>query len=375
MDFATLHSPEPEAAPPSPRSIADNDPSKFRFKRRSSIKVGGAAAVPDADDTAVFAMAFSDDSRFLAAGCGDGSLRVFNSVGRLSYVMNTESRSKLPATCVRFRPPSSQASAATKNVLVVASAEGTVSHYHLTTQKLLHTIEERDNQVLALQYRPDGEAFATAGRDGKVRVYDENTKTLVSILSDGASRAIAGHSSRVFALKYKPNDTNLLLSGGWDNQVLMWDMRVGQAVRSIYGPHLCGDALDVRGDRVLTGSWRPHDALQLWDFGTGELLQNVPWTREAAGGEAAGEDGAASAPAPEPEMLYCASFSPDGNFIAAGGSGTCEGKLFDANNEFRAVDRQFMGDKGVYSLAFAPNGRKLALAGGSRNIAMLDLAA
>lgn len=356
MDFQALHAPPAaDAAPPSPRA-ADNDPAAFRFKRRSSIKVNAAKELEDA---AVFTMSFSPDSRFLAAGCGDGSVRVFNSVGRLSYVMNAESRSKLPATCLRFRPTS--AAAQTKNVLVVASADGSLSHYHLTTQKKLYTIEEKDNQIYSVEFSGDGEHFATAGRDCKVRVYDENTKTLVSCMSDGATRDVAGHSNRVYALKYKPDDPNVLLSGGWDNQVLMWDVRSGQAVRSIYGPHLCGEALDVYNDQVLTGSWRPKDALQLWDYGSGKLVRNVAWAADS-------ED-----TAPPPEMLYAASFSADGKFIAAGGSGTNEGKLFDVHNDYKAVDRQYMGEKGVYCLAFAGNGRKLAFAGGSKNVAMLDL--
>ncbi len=33
-----------------------------------------------------------------------------------------------------------------------------------------------------------------------------------------------------------------------------------------------------------------------------------------------------------PEMLYAAAFSPDGKYIAAGGCGTNEGKLFDTED-------------------------------------------
>lgn len=49
--------------------------------------------------------------------------------------------------------------------------------------------------------------------------------------------------------------TKVLLTGGWDNTVQFWDMRVGHSVRSIFGPHLSGDSLDVCGDEILTGSW------------------------------------------------------------------------------------------------------------------------
>lgn len=43
-------------------------------------------------------------------------------------------------------------------------------------------------------------------------------------------------------------------AGGWDNTVQVWDVRVGYAVRSIYGPHICGDSLDLDGNTIVTGT-------------------------------------------------------------------------------------------------------------------------
>jgi COMPASS component SWD3 len=56
-----------------------------------------------------------------------------------------------------------------------------------------------------------------------------------------------GHSNRVFSIKFNPDDENILLSGGWDNTVQIWDIRAGASVRSIFGPHICGDAMDIYG--------------------------------------------------------------------------------------------------------------------------------
>jgi hypothetical protein len=56
-----------------------------------------------------------------------------------------------------------------------------------------------------------------------------------------------GHSNRVFSCKFMPSDQNMILTGGWDNTVQFWDIRVGAAVRSLYGPHICGDSLDICG--------------------------------------------------------------------------------------------------------------------------------
>ena len=37
----------------------------------------------------------------------------------------------------------------------------------------------------------------------------------------------------------------------------VWDTRAETAILSFYGPHVCGDALDLVGNTLLTGSWRP----------------------------------------------------------------------------------------------------------------------
>ena len=97
---------------------------------------------------------------------------------------------------------------------------------------------------------------------------------------EGGGTGEPGHSNRVFALKFDKDDENMLLSGGWDNKVKIWDIRMGAAVRSIYGPYICGDALDIHDGYVLTGSWRGDKQLQMWDVGTSELVDDLSWNKE-----------------------------------------------------------------------------------------------
>ena len=35
------------------------------------------------------------------------------------------------------------------------------------------------------------------------------------------------------------------ISGGWDDTVQFWDRREPHAVRRIFGPHICGQAIDI----------------------------------------------------------------------------------------------------------------------------------
>jgi hypothetical protein len=43
----------------------------------------------------------------------------------------------------------------------------------------------------------------------------------------------------------------------------------------IFGPHIAGESLSFSEDTIATGSWRPDDPLQIWDFGTAKLVKNV----------------------------------------------------------------------------------------------------
>ena len=88
-------------------------------------------------------------------------------------------------------------------------------------------------------------------------------------------------------MKFHPADPHVLLSAGWDNTVCVWDTRLRSgAVRSIHGPHVCGDALDVEpsgGAEVLTGAYSSEDQLQVWDLGSGALIQTLAWGPPSSG--------------------------------------------------------------------------------------------
>ena len=219
----------------------------------------------------VFVTRFSPDGGLLAAGCGDGAVRVFHTeTGRLSYNLNVTSANGLPTTAIAFRPTTGASK--TRNVLLAVNSDGSVQHWHVTSGRCLHEIRDENNPLLTVDYNPDGSKFATAGRDSCIRIYDEATKTEISTMKGGMMSTqkpldvSLGHSNRVFSLKFCPFDDNFVVSGGWDNTVQIWDTRVDMAVRSFYGPHICGDAVDLKDGMVLTGSWRQDHQLQLWAY-------------------------------------------------------------------------------------------------------------
>ncbi|GMH82792.1 hypothetical protein TrST_g4742 [Triparma strigata] len=316
----------------------------------------------------VFAIKFNPDGKFLAACCGDGAIRVFNSeTGRMAYNLQRGSAVALPSTAVKFRPDVE--SVKTKNVLVSADALGNVEHWHMTSGKCLHSFKEEDNQIFALDFRPDATQFATAGKDTAIRIYDEQTKQQVVKMERGLGfgpSAAPGHSNRVFAVKFHHNDPNVLISGGWDNTIQVWDCRAGKAQRSIFGPHLCGEAIDLQGDVILTGSHRADDPLELWDFGSGEKISTVKIF----------DDGRS-----EPSQLYSAQFAKASlsgyeekpRLIACGSSGVNEARVYDMENGNCCVGVVGGMTRAVFATDWSPKANKLAVAGGDASIRFVNV--
>ncbi len=158
----------------------------------------------------------------------------------------------------------------------------------------------------------------------------------------------AGHVNRVFALKFSPSDSNLIMTGGWDNTVQVWDTRCTHAIRSIFGPHICGDALDFCNNQILTGSWRPEQPLQLWEFGTGKLIHDVPWTVPEGS---------------QPCLLYATQFNRNGGeFFAAAGSGANELRIFNSKT-LKVVGEAGGFKRGIYALDYSPDGKSICIGG------------
>jgi COMPASS component SWD3 len=244
--------------------------------------------------------------------------------------------SDYPITCLRWKNSPDQKS---KNILVSVSADGKITHWHTYSGKTLHTMEEKDNPIMCLDFNQDGTQFATGGTDKKVRLYDDNTKTLLRTMKPGDFNH-PGHSNRIFSINFNKENSNLLASGGWDNTIQFYDVREGSIVRSIYGPHVCGDAIDMKGDYILTGSWSTENQIQIWDIRTFKLLYNVNWEKDKAY---------------NPTYVYSAQFSKNSksNLFAVGGSNGNIFRIFEneTSQKLPQATSKFMSSS-CYSIDF-----------------------
>ena len=86
-----------------------------------------------------------------------------------------------------------------------------------------------------------------------------------------------GHSGRIFCVKFFPNDTSTIYSGGWDKSIQFYDTRTCKISNSIYGPEIVGDSLDLYGNILASGAWSTKEQIQLWDIRMFKCICNVQW--------------------------------------------------------------------------------------------------
>jgi len=132
------------------------------------------------NDSEIFCCKFDKDDKYVACGCSDGKIKIFNlETGKMAFLLADQHSNEyevMPITCLRWRPGDHK----TQNVLVSVSADGSINHWHVTSGWKLHTIDKiEDNSLYCMDYNCFGTQFSAAGKDRKIRVYDENTKSII----------------------------------------------------------------------------------------------------------------------------------------------------------------------------------------------------
>ena len=129
-----------------------------------------------------------------------------------------------------------------------------------------HTAAVRD-----VRFSPDGHLLVSGGNDNTVRIWDVASRSLL--------KTLRGHGGRVLACAL-PTDLSYVLSGSHDQRALLWRLEAYEELRvyrsQILSGHrdaVLGAGFSPDGQRIVSAS-RDRTA-QVWDVETGEVIQRL----------------------------------------------------------------------------------------------------
>jgi RNA polymerase sigma factor (sigma-70 family) len=188
--------------------------------------------------------------------------------------------------------------------------------------------------VASLAFSQDGSMIA-AGLGGTIRLWNPTTGNEVSVAGGHHHWISAGEISE---------DGNLAVTAGGDGTVILWDLATGTEKQRLLGHD--GEAraaVFVPGGKFVASAATDH-TIRLWDLATGRQVRQLEGSLQG--------------------LIYSLVVSADGKNLAAGDYHDGTVRLWDlaTGNQVHSVK---VGDQlgaGVMCLAFAPNGRMLAVA-------------
>lgn len=246
----------------------------------------------------ILTCSYTGNGNQLVTGCADGTVFIFSTVpgslfgDMLHNFRKVTSFSAAPSpldacTRVRWHP---QTNRDDENEIVIASyRRGFLRYWHTgdrysQEKRNIATIES-DNEApfQSFSVNPiDMDRIAIAS-ENEILIYDEQTMKLIRKLKGDRRLDPAGDLHPLLTnsqVKYHPSEPNILVSGGLDHKIHIWDERVPKtSVRQIHGPCICGESMDIDENNLLAvGSWRRYDNVEIFDFGSGERIASIDQT-------------------------------------------------------------------------------------------------
>jgi len=170
-----------------------------------------------------------------------------------------------------------------------------------------------------------------------------------------------GHSNRIFCVKYNKKDPNLIASAGWDNTIIVHDIRKKGPIAGMLGAYVCGDALEFYEKEIHSGSWRLENQLEVWDTRTTEKIKDIDWN---------GEDFESK----DPIRIFCLERSHHeslNSIMIAGGGESNELRVF--NHEYKPVVNITDVSRAIFTCDISHHSDSFLFAGGDGVIRVCKL--
>lgn len=200
--------------------------------------------------------------------------------------------------------------------------------------------------LLAAEFTPGSGEIVTGG---------PAAASVWAYASPTAKASITGHEGPVYNVAVSPDGTQIASAGG-DATIRLWNAATGEAIKQLAGHEGAVYGVRFSGDGAQLLSAGADGTARLWNIAEGNELKN--FTLEVAEGE-------------QPQPLYDAALSGDGELVAAGGDKQIH--LWNVANGQLSQTLAGHSDA-VYRVAFNAAGSRLLSCGHAGNLIVWNAA-
>ncbi|EAW36886.1 Serine/Threonine protein kinase with WD40 repeats [Lyngbya sp. PCC 8106] len=266
----------------------------------------------------VRSVAFSRDSRTLASGSWDNTIKLWD----------VQTQREIATLTGHSNGVLSVAFSRDSRTLASGSWDNTIKLWDVQTQRQIATLTGRSNSVRSVAFSPDGRTLASGNGDKTIKLWDVQTQRQIATLT--------GRSNSVRSVAFSP-DGRTLASGSEDKTIKLWDVQTRREITTLTGHSDWVNSVAISPDGRTLASGGNDKTIKLWDVQTrreiATLTGHSNWVNSVA-------------------------FSPDSRTLASG-SGDDTIKLWDVQTQ-REIATLTRRSNTVNSVAFSPDGRTLA---------------
>jgi len=224
------------------------------------------------------------------------------------------------------------------SIIAAASDNTSVRIFDSFTGELIRILDQPTSWVSSVAFSNDGSLLAAGGSGYPPVVHIWDTSDWTEI------QALADHTQTVRSVAFSPDD-NMLASGTEDGQIVIWDVSDWSVSRKINASNFGARSVTFSPSGTLLAVGFYEGMVKIWNTSNWDQIQTI-----ILGG--GGSDASVR-------------FSPKGEFLAAGVTGTTDStvSLLDTSNW--EVTLQYSTIDSVNSVAFSPYGNLLAIGTGN----------
>ena len=221
-----------------------------------SLKSPGFIKVIFPVSSSIYALHCPVSAPLLLAGERSGHVDVFNfEEQRITAVLDHH---KLPVFDIRSVP--------SKNELLVASEDGSVSVWDLSSMNFVYSFPVSAETVRVISISPDEKIAAFGCKDNTIRIYNLENYSQICVLKE--------HTRPLSSLQFSP-DGKQLVSGGRDAQLKFWNTSDYSLISSIPAHLFSIYSIEFHPQLPYLATASRDKSIKIWDAETYDLKKTI----------------------------------------------------------------------------------------------------